>query len=68
LSDLHISAFMPADQIRRYAAIANDLKPDLVALTGDFLTWDENAQKHSGGALSAQAPFGIFGCLEITSG
>jgi uncharacterized protein len=64
LSDLHISAFMPADQIRRYAAIANDLKPDLVALTGDFLTWDENAQRAIVEALSAlRAPFGIFGCL-----
>jgi predicted MPP superfamily phosphohydrolase len=64
LSDLHISAFMTADQIRRYAAIANELKPDLVALTGDFVTWDENAQRAVVEALSAlRAPFGVFGCL-----
>jgi uncharacterized protein len=64
LSDLHISAFMTADQIRRYAAIANELKPDLVALTGDFLTWDENAQQAVVEALSAlRAPFGVLGCL-----
>jgi predicted MPP superfamily phosphohydrolase len=64
LSDLHISAFMTADQIRRFAAIANDLKPDLVALTGDFLTWDESAQRTVVEALSGlEAPFGVFGCL-----
>ncbi|HEX2342590.1 MAG TPA: hypothetical protein VHI98_19070 [Vicinamibacterales bacterium] len=62
LSDLHISAFMTADQIRRFAAIANDLKPDLVAVTGDFLTWDESAQRTVVEALSGlKAPFGVFG-------
>jgi uncharacterized protein len=44
LSDLHVSAFMAADEIRRYATIANGLKPDLVALTGDFMTWDATVQ------------------------
>jgi predicted MPP superfamily phosphohydrolase len=64
LSDLHISAFMTADQIRRFAGVANDLKPDLVALTGDFLTWDESAQRAVVEALSIlKAPFGVFGCL-----
>jgi predicted MPP superfamily phosphohydrolase len=69
LSDLHISAFMTADQIRRFAGVANDLKPDLVALTGDFLTWDESAQRAVVEALSIlKAPFGVFGCLGITNG
>jgi predicted MPP superfamily phosphohydrolase len=64
LSDLHISAFMSAEQIRRYAAIANQLKPDLVALTGDFVTWDATAQDAVVEALSVlKAPFGVFGCL-----
>src|SRR6266849_5702348 len=35
LSDLHISPFMSADEISRYVAIANQLKGDLVVLTGD---------------------------------
>jgi uncharacterized protein len=64
LSDLHVSAFMTADEIRRYAAIANGLKPDLVALTGDFLTWDATVQGAVVEALSGlNAPFGVFGCL-----
>ena len=64
LSDLHVSAFMSADEIRSYAAIANGLKPDLVALTGDFLTWDATVQGAVVEALSGlKAPFGVFGCL-----
>ncbi len=64
LSDLHISAFMSAEEIRSYAAIANRLKPDLVALTGDFVTWDATAQGAVVEALSGlKAPFGVFGCL-----
>lgn len=64
LSDIHISAFMPEDQIRKYAAIANSLRADLVALTGDFVTWDPSAQQTVVSALAGlSAPFGVFGCL-----
>jgi hypothetical protein len=38
LSDVHISAFMSEEQIRKYAVIANSLRADLIALTGDFVT------------------------------
>jgi hypothetical protein len=37
LSDFHISPFMTADEIRRCVTIANGLKADLVALTGDYV-------------------------------
>jgi predicted MPP superfamily phosphohydrolase len=64
LSDLHISPFMTAEEIRRYVAIANQLKAELVVLTGDFLTWDPTAEGAVVQALSAlKAPFGVFGCL-----
>jgi uncharacterized protein len=64
LSDIHISAFMSAEEIRRYAAIANQLKPDLIVLTGDFVTWEGAAQGAVVDALSGlKAPFGVFGCL-----
>src|SRR6266481_759533 len=64
LSDLHISPFMSAEEISRYVAIANQLKGDLVVLTGDFLTWDPAAEGAVVHALSAlKAPFGVFGCL-----
>jgi len=64
LSDLHISPFMTADQIRQCVMITNDLKSDLIALTGDFLTWDARAQGEVVQALAPlRAPFGVFGCL-----
>ena len=64
LSDIHIGPFMTEDQIRKYVRIANDLKPDLIALTGDFVTWDASTQRAVVNALTGlHAPFGIFGCL-----
>jgi predicted MPP superfamily phosphohydrolase len=64
LSDFHISPFMPADQIRRCVTITNQLKADLVVLTGDFVTWDPEAQGDVVQALAGlRAPYGVFGCL-----
>jgi len=64
LSDLHIGSFMSSADIRRYAAMVNQLKPDLVALTGDFVTWDPATQGAVVAALRGlKAPYGIFGCL-----
>jgi predicted MPP superfamily phosphohydrolase len=64
LSDLHIGPFMTEDQIRKYVWIANGLKPDMFALTGDFVTWDPSTQQAVVNALTGlHAPFGIFGCL-----
>jgi predicted MPP superfamily phosphohydrolase len=64
LSDIHIGPFMTAEEIRRYVGIANGLKPELVALTGDFVTWDDSTQFAVVEALAGvKAPFGVFGCL-----
>jgi hypothetical protein len=64
LSDIHIGPFMPAEEIRRYVGIVNGLKPDLVALTGDFVTWDPSTQSAVVDRLAgAKAPFGVYGCL-----
>jgi hypothetical protein len=64
LSDIHIGPFMTAEEIRRYVGIANGLKPDLVALTGDFVTWDPSTQSAVVEALAeVKAPFGVYGCL-----
>jgi len=64
LSDFHISPFMPAERIRRYATTTNQLKPDLIALTGDYIAWDPETQRDVVQALAAlHAPCGVFGCL-----
>jgi hypothetical protein len=64
LSDIHVGPFMPAEDIRKYVAMVNQLKPDLVALTGDFVTWEASPAGAVVEALAElKAPFGIFGCL-----
>ena len=64
LSDIHIGSFMPAEDIRKYVAMVNQLKPDLIALTGDFVTWVGSPQLAVVEALSGlKAPHGIYGCL-----
>jgi predicted MPP superfamily phosphohydrolase len=64
LSDIHIGPFMSEDEIRKYVRIANALKPDMIVLTGDFLTFDPSPKKAVVGALSGlRAPYGVFGCM-----
>jgi len=64
LSDFHISTFMPAHEIRRYVTMTNELKTDLIVLTGDYLSWDPAAQGEVVQALAGlRAPYGVFGCL-----
>jgi predicted MPP superfamily phosphohydrolase len=64
LSDIHIGPFMPQEQIRKYVAIANALRPDLIVLTGDFVTFDPGTERDVVEALSGlRAPFGVWGSL-----
>ena len=64
LSDIHIGPFMPVEEIRKYAAIANAQKADMIVLTGDFVTFDAGTQKPVVDALRGlRAPFGVYGCL-----
>ncbi|HWT80791.1 MAG TPA: metallophosphoesterase, partial [Candidatus Methylomirabilis sp.] len=39
LSDIHHSLFTPLEDVRRAVHLANELRPDLVALTGDYVTF-----------------------------
>jgi predicted MPP superfamily phosphohydrolase len=64
LSDFHISPFMTAEEIRRCVTLANGLKADLVALTGDYLADDPTGAGEVVRALAGlRAPYGVFGCL-----
>ena len=64
LSDIHISPFTTADYIHRCVSITNELRPDLIALTGDYIAWDTEQQGEVVRALAGlRAPFGVFGCL-----
>jgi len=64
LSDIHIGPFMPAGEIHKFAAIANQLKADLIVLTGDYVTFDPGTQYAVVEALAGlRAPFGVYGSL-----
>ena len=64
LSDIHLGPFTTADYIRRCVAITNGLQPDLIALTGDYVCWDPEAQGEVVRALAGlRAPHSVFGCM-----
>lgn len=64
VSDLHIGPFMSAEEIGRVVRMTNDLKPDLILLTGDYVTWDPTTQDDVVEVLAGlHAPFGVAGCL-----
>jgi predicted MPP superfamily phosphohydrolase len=64
LSDFHISSFMTAETIRRCVTLTNHLEPDLIALTGDYLSWDPAAQAEVVEALAGlHASYGVLGSL-----
>jgi hypothetical protein len=64
ISDIHVGPFMTAQDIRKYVAMVNQMKPDLVAMTGDFITWEGSPAAALVDILSGlKAPFGIFGSM-----
>lgn len=38
LTDIHAGLYMTREEMRRYADLVNDLRPDLFVLTGDFIS------------------------------
>ena len=64
LSDIHLGPFTTTDYIRRCIAITNGSQPDLIALTGDYVCWDPEAQGEAVRVLAGlRAPHGVFGCM-----
>jgi predicted MPP superfamily phosphohydrolase len=43
LSDIHHSLFVPVDQVAAVVELSNRLQPDLVALTGDFVSYSRSS-------------------------
>lgn len=64
LTDIHAGPFMSSDELRQYADAVNDLKPDLIALTGDFVTGElDEADICAEGLAKLRARFGVFACI-----
>jgi predicted MPP superfamily phosphohydrolase len=58
LSDIHHSRFFPLDRVARMVELSNRLQPDLVALTGDLVTYSRASIEPMAemlGALEARA-------------
>jgi hypothetical protein len=64
LSDIHAGAFMPVEEIRRVVEQARELQPDLVCLTGDFITSRGDPLEGAVAELARlEGRYGSFGCL-----
>ncbi len=63
LSDIHIGDYMPPREIARAVAIANDLRPDISFVTGDFVSSEGDPLDACITELSRlRAPLGVWGC------
>ena len=63
LSDIHIGDYMPPREIRRAVDMANDLRPDISFITGDFVSSVGDPLDACISELSRlRAPLGVWGC------
>ena len=64
LSDIHHSPFTRSEQIERAVETANRLKPDIIALTGDYISHDRQYAAPCAEMLGRlRARFGVFAVL-----
>ncbi|MHC4717221.1 MAG: metallophosphoesterase [Planctomycetota bacterium] len=64
LTDLHVGKLVPLDHARKAVDLANAASPDLIVLTGDFVSRRAAVTDKLAEALAAlQAPLGVFGVL-----
>lgn len=64
LSDVHSSVFMNKEDMTTYVRSMNDLKTDLVVVTGDFVnSKTEEVYPFAEAFSELKAPYGVYGCL-----
>jgi predicted MPP superfamily phosphohydrolase len=64
LTDIHVGNFMRQAKLEWYVQVVNDLDPDLVALTGDFIASSAHFIPACATALEKlEARNGVFACL-----
>lgn len=63
ISDLHVGPMIDRDYVLRVSAMANALRPDLIALTGDFVDGSPEQLRVDAEPLATlQAKHGVFYC------
>ena len=65
LTDIHHSAMVPADDVRKAVDLVSAARPDLIVLGGDYVTWGDRAFVGPVAELLAPltAPHGVFAIL-----
>lgn len=64
LTDIHVGPFMPAEELARYVEAVNRLGPDLIVLTGDFVSSTVDEVAPCVDTLAGlKARYGIFACM-----
>jgi predicted MPP superfamily phosphohydrolase len=64
ISDIHSRVYTPKEVIERVVQVANSLQPDLLFITGDFVSDSKRYIDPCAEALrQAEARYGKFGCL-----
>ena len=65
LSDLHVGSHCPRERVARWVERANALEPDLVVLTGDYVTsgvrFHEDIAEALGGLCAAEGVYAVMG-------
>ncbi len=64
LSDIHAGSFFSERPMLEVADLLNDIKPDILTITGDFVNNNDEELARIMPALNAlNAPLGVYGCL-----
>lgn len=64
LTDIHVGPFMPEEELMAYVEAANRLEPDIIAITGDFITSSLSEVYPCADALAGlKARHGVFACM-----
>src|SRR5436305_5028423 len=64
LSDIHHGPFTAREQVERAVEVANSLQPDIIALTGDYISHEREYVRPCAEMLGRlRARCGIFACL-----
>jgi len=64
LTDIHVGPFMSPEELAAYVEAVNRLKPDLIALTGDFISRGLDEVAPCVEILAGlKARYGIFACM-----